>query len=604
MKNLEERNYQLVVTLTQFNTAITHLSIHPILSLDLETYVLREHKGLVDSALDPHTSGISLLAIAIPDHPITYILDIIKLDKLDYPKADLLNLLATRTHLLVFNASFECKFLKKYFSKTFRNFWCCRVAAQLIGNATSSKFMRGASGYSLKDIARDYLNITLTGKDTERIQDWYIRPEDPTTIPEWWDKKLQYVAGDVQYLYSLYTIMYRIIVTPQPTHQLEPIQEWGLGMERILKLEMDFISVVGEMEFYGLPYSQQIGSKINDGICDETHQAGEMMRLSGELAKSFNLPYHSSLYAPYPIAKPEAIKVLNSPQKLPILIKEHTGITLTKTESRLFTRFLDLLEQQTKEGADFVTEEEEEMFGEIVSLEQDDLKHHSEILRNLISYKRLFKMQSMKLHNSVNPITKRIHSRYNSLGAATGRCIAAGQKVLTTKGYKPIEEVTTQDIVYCYDSLDCITTSPVIDTFYQGRATVWKLEFEYRTQKTELICTPEHRIKIACEYPNLWMEAQDLVKGTEVTALLTTGFTDEPGYFTYTFIDGTPYEEHQDVYDLSVLDYQNFICQDICVHNSASSNPNAQNISSRTHVIIELPQDKPFTCDSIPAHKL
>ena len=154
----------------------------------------------------------------------------------------------------------------------------------------------------------------------------------------------------------------------------------------------------------------------------------------------------------------------------------------------------------------------------------------------------------------------------------TGRfsCIAKGQKVKTNKGYKNIEDIHIGDEVYCYNSINEIALSHVTNTFNNGIKACIKIKFIniHNNKTSSLICTPEHLVFTK----NSWVEAQYL-KNTDL-------IYGEDGYYTLESI--TTYNK-ENVYDLEVENYHNFLVSNICVHNC--TNPNLQQIPSHEKVM-------------------
>jgi len=413
-------NIKYISTIEEYHKEIKYLSINEKeLAVDIETYVLPQYKGIVKEAFNPHDSGISTIQLKGNgiDKPV-YVFDILLLDKEGYDKNLLKDLLESRTVLLGHNISFEAKFFKKYFGCHFRNMWCTRVAAQLIANAFSSKFIRSASANSLDMLCRDYLNIELTGKGSTQIEDWYIRPLS--------QEKLRYAATDVLYLFDLKNIFEEVLYkeSPDPLMNIPNDDDWGLDMKEITEMEMKFINVEAECEFNGLPINTYTNNLFENSLGTKDGNSGQLQKVAGELCQLVNLSVQPSMdpTIDYLVPTKDAIKTLNSSQKLVPIINKYIGHTST-AEGQVVRRILTLLEQIVEQGKpEFYSEEEEADYTEFKQLLESDAVNRHQVASLLVKYKMLAKQASMKLSRFCHFLTNRIHYTLNSLGASTGRC--------------------------------------------------------------------------------------------------------------------------------------------------------------------------------------
>lgn len=412
-----------ISSIDDYNQTINYLKQNESeLAIDIETYVLPKYKGLVKEAFNPHDSGISTLQLKGRGlDKSVYILDIIVLDNLGYDSSLLIDLLDTRDCLLVHNASFEAKFFLKYFKTYFKNLWCTRVAAQLIANAFSSKYIRSSSSNSLDMVCKDYLNIDIQGKGSTQIQDWYARPI--TT------EKLNYAATDVLYLFDLKDIFESVLYAPSPDPLLNIPNDnnWGLDMKEIVEMEMRFINVEAQCEFNGLPVNPLAISTFESTLGTKESNNGELQKVAGELCPLINLSIQPSIdpTVHYNIPTKDAIQALNSSQQLVPIINKYIGHTKT-AEGNVVRRILTLLEQIKETGnPEFYSPEEELDYKEFEQLIESEVINRHKIASLLVRYKMLFKLSSMKLSRFVHFLTKRIHYSFNSLGASTGRKLVA-----------------------------------------------------------------------------------------------------------------------------------------------------------------------------------
>jgi DNA polymerase I-like protein with 3'-5' exonuclease and polymerase domains len=431
--------YCLIETLTAYESCLLSLQTYSTLAVDLETYVLPAHRGLKATALDPHVSSIStiqMLGVETEPSPLegepppskektpkgltTYILDLIALEKEGYAKESLLDFLKSKETLIAHNATFEIKFLRKYLGETLTNFWCTKVASTLISNAFGNQFYRTISSHSLASLCKDYLNVTLTGKGKVQQEDWSTRPLRL--------EQLEYASRDVIYLPQLKAIFEATLYPDLPdpdTYRKGDV--WGLGMRYITDLEMRFLAPAAEGEYNGFPFNKQGMMRLEQTVQDDELRTGEIYKLSGELAQALGLSYEYSLAGePYPIATPKSRTALNSPIFIQKVVKEHLNLDLASSESRILARIIELLDQiQGNDDPEYSSEEEELVYLELAQLEKLELQQKGDLLKNILLYKRLAKMISMKLTACAHPLTGRIHYSLNTVGAATGRTTSA-----------------------------------------------------------------------------------------------------------------------------------------------------------------------------------
>lgn len=406
-----------------YHKAINFLSLEPELAVDIETYVLPQYKGLFENAFNPHNCGISTIQLK-GNTTSVYVFDVIELIRLDYNSILLRDMLNSRKCLIIHNASFEAKFFRKYWGVYFKNLWCTRVAAQLISNAFGSKFIKSASDHSLGMLCKDYLGISIDGKGTTQVEDWYIRPISR--------EKLLYAATDVLHLFKLKDLLSSVILSPSPDCYT-PVNDssWGLGMKEILELEMDFINVEAECEFNGLPintltlnsFETVLGEPLDSSKKKDYSDNCEISRVAGELCTHIGLSTRQSrdLSVVYPVPTTDALKVIKSPVKLVPIINKFIGKANT-SEGQIVRRIITLLEQVIDKGSpDFYCDEEETDYKEFEQLLECEALNRLTVGKLLVKFKMYLKQAGMKLSSKVHRLTGRIHYSFNSLGCSTGR---------------------------------------------------------------------------------------------------------------------------------------------------------------------------------------
>jgi len=208
-------------------------------------------------------------------------------------------------------------------------------------------------------------------------------------------------------------------------------------------------------------------------------------------------------------------------------------------------------------------------------------------LNQLLQIRKLKKVRDTYLEGfEREAVDGYIHPSFNLHLVRTFRsCIAKGSKVLVAENLTfnpngtPIELIRVGDHVYCFNDKLRLTQSKVLWAGKTGHKKVVRVYYENYGQKNYLDVTPEHRIRlITGEY----VEARNLIGNfallyTYNFPILLGSYLNKKEYLI-TKIDYL--DEEVDVYDLEIEGYNNFIANELCVHNS-SSEPNFQNIPKR-----------------------
>ena len=206
---------------------------------------------------------------------------------------------------------------------------------------------------------------------------------------------------------------------------------------------------------------------------------------------------------------------------------------------------------------------------------------HTEFFDALTAYTNLEKENSTSFNGFlrlIDPVTGRIHGGFLQTTTATGRlsCIAEGTKISCVGEDKNIEHMQVGDIVYCYDDSGKLRISKVTNVIDNGIQECVKVKWQSSGNgKTgELICTPDHKIFTTHKG---WVEAKDLKRYDKMYHL-------KKAYNISINYAVTEVEQviKQQVHDLEVEDYHNFLANEICVHNCTK--PNLQNIPQADHV--------------------
>jgi hypothetical protein len=597
-----KKMFEYITSLEPYAAACRFLFGSQRLAVDTETCVREQWLTKKGSALDPHTGRISLIIIQKPKS-LPYVFDLFHLEAAGYNPRMLIDVLeSTVEYQLGVNYKFDMQFMKGTLNYMPERVKDVLIMGKLISNATGSKVGKG-HGHSYADLNREYLNVHITGKKDLRTSSWGLGLSARILDSEWWYKKILYGAGDVKYLFQLHDIMERAICDPLPN---SPLLGWngdsgsyGLGMAKVLKRESDFIPIIAEMEYGGMPVSLETMTLYQEGVTEALEDCG--VYLSRELELDTPIRNWEGRFVP----TNKALKMLRSSTGLlDILQKAINMKKISDVQGVTLKRMLDiidLLHSFNKEdtGGDgesgvedtgvediFINSDEENLFGELTIMEESELLAISPVVKSILEFKKLTKQEGMDLRKFINPVTGNIHPKYDQLGAATSRCcIAAGMKVLVkntrcrvTGIEVPIELVQVGSLVYCLDYENNLVTRRVLDRWFKGEKetveVVWEeLEpFPHSSKTSSIVCTPDHLFKTK---DNTWVEANNL-KDQLVWSY---------GKSVWHKIIKVTSAGLRKVYDLEVEDYNNFFCQELCVHNS-SSRPNSQQIGNKQHATL------------------
>ena len=420
-------HFEYITDVEGYEYALDHLKSAQRLAIDSETMCLPEWQKRGGSALDPHTGQVSLLILYADYLKHPFILDIVHLQEKGADFTALEFLLLAKL-LIGANIKFDLKFIKSTFGILPRLVRDVIVMGKLISNATGSKFGR-MHGHGYGDLCRDYLDTHIGGKGTLQASTWAIATEERHLDNEWWVEKLTYAAADVRYLFPLSDKMTSIVCNPLPTSILNPdgvpIQDAGLGMEEVYVLEMNYIPLVAEMEYAGFPFSRELNHRFQEAVQDKLDETGAY------LCHEFDLEIQDAgMWSDRVVPSAKAAKTLRSPHGLLKLVKRALQLDkLDNTQALTLERALEILEDLDKQSGgytfDFISDEEQEVFEELLSLERAIVETGVPIMRAILEYKKLTKQLGMNLAKFVNPSTGRIHCGFDQLGAATGRTSSA-----------------------------------------------------------------------------------------------------------------------------------------------------------------------------------
>lgn len=449
-------HFKYVVDKTGLDEGLNILAESNCLACDTETYALPKY-GSKGSALDPHTGRISLLILKGRDTP-PVVFDILHLAAAQVNLEPLHQLVKKKNYLLFHNARFDLKFFLSTFGYMPEKVRDTMIMAKLVSNATGSKAGQ-VLGHGYADLCRDYLNLHITGKKEQRESTWYCGLDSRNLDNEWWAGKVLYAANDVQHLFALEDILLTILLSPLPdsplTHSgLSAGSAWGLNMAEVFQREMQYIPVLARREYVGLPVSLPMLKALHIAAQKELDE------VICYLSKAFQLdPPVYNVWLDEEVPSEKAKSILRSNEGLRKCLSKALKLgTLDNVQSNVLSRLLEILDalsieadEEAKGGSEvFIDGNEELMYHELLEIEMGDLIKSSEVMRKVLTFKRLSKQVGTDLRNYINPVTGRIHTGLNQLGTATGRISSVRPNCQQISARTTIEiELKDKDLFRC-----------------------------------------------------------------------------------------------------------------------------------------------------------
>lgn len=388
------------------SSVISFCKQYDLLAVDTETNI--DLDKLNPSALDPHSSKISLVQVNSIDNKCPYILDFISLStesKELFNKEVLMN---NKIRKIIHYAVFDNKQFYSEFGTWPVNVWCTNVLMKSLSICTGMKagLFRG---HGLKDMARDYFDIDLD--KTEATSSWGQRPL--------FNNQLSYAGLDVgapknSKHCSILLEGYMLF-----KNQLDL-----LNQQVAYEIDQQAVLVCAKMEYFGLSPNLKLLNKILNYAKEQTniYRNSLVEELGFTVYQDTDINEEGEWELTYVI--PDKIKtLLNNNKGLVVYINEHLknfgGNNLSSLQAEEVKLYLDSLETEVKE------DEKEQT----LDLDFIESKYKSiSLIKNLLKYKKYskFSTECEKYIRIINSNTNNVHAGFSAIGTSSGRMSSSG----------------------------------------------------------------------------------------------------------------------------------------------------------------------------------
>ena len=300
-----------------------------------------------------------------------------------------------KTSVIGHNLKFDLKYLRYLYGWFPETLFDTMIAESLITNGIGKQMP------SLNDLCFKYLGQTLVKEIRNTFQD---------QIAFFTDQQLNYAADDAEILLKLYTILQTELLNKELT--------------KISELEFELLPVIVDMELTGVNFSREVWQKcikqaeigkINaESLVREEFSKAKTIKVKGkskglDIVKEFNASEIN----------------LNSPQQVLSVLRK-LGVPVPNT-----------------------------------SFDELSLQNHPAVTK-LLKYRKYAKMLSTygeAYFENINPLTNRIHSEWNQIGAQSGRFSSQKPNLtqLPNPGKNPDDDINYRDAFIATEGYEVIT---------------------------------------------------------------------------------------------------------------------------------------------------
>jgi len=394
-----------------------------VIGCDTETYI--DLDKINASALDAHSSKVSLIQINVRGNKEPWLIDVIGIGVEGC--MNFINTIMMNDDILkVFhNARFDIKQFKSTFDVWIKNVACTMVLAKSLGITTGMK----ASifrGHGLKDVCRDFFDVRLD--KTQQASQWGARPLQKT--------QLSYAALDVgafkdgeltSYLLELYDLF---------TTQLDE-----LNQQVAYIADQQAAYIAAKLEYAGMYINLDILEKVLDYAKEETIKYRKILveELGFTVYNDVDIDEETGEWIAIQVIPDKIKTLLNNNKGLVSYINEHlrshAADALTSLQAEEVKNYLDELEK------DVDPDNKDEWDEDYLNYRYESIT----LIKSLLKYKKYNKLWSEceKYIKVINRNTDKVHAGFNSVGTSTGRMSSAGalnlQQVSNTQAVIEIE---------------------------------------------------------------------------------------------------------------------------------------------------------------------
>ncbi len=387
-----------------------------VLGCDTETNV--DLSKIDATALDPHSSKISLIQMSWIDNPYPYIIDVIKIG-VEGCKNLIDRVFMNKDIIKVFhNARFDIKQFKSTFGVWIKNVRCTMVLLKTLGISTGFKASQ-FRGHSLKDMCRDFFGVLLD--KTEATSQWGARPLS--------NSQFGYCALDVgAFKDDLNSNCYLLDAYFNLIDTLDK-----LGQQIGYEADQYAMFLSARMEYQGVLINQEILNQIRKYAEDKTNLHRDM------LVKELGFTIYTDLELD---DDGEWISIQVIPDKIKTLLNNNKGLVQYISDYLVKTGAPALSNLQAEEIQNYLGDLEADVEKDNQAFDEEFFNSKYDgisLIKNLLSYKKYSKLLSEtdKYFKVINKNTNRVHAGFNAVGTGTGRMSSSGdlnvQQVSSTR---------------------------------------------------------------------------------------------------------------------------------------------------------------------------